>query len=110
LRYETIHGIGHIGEPRAAAHLAIGADLDSDLMLLFESGEDGSIFYATKLIEREPTFGVRSASFEQFGRAQQAADLFGTKPIGHWVETDDGDSQVKFPSSSTLPEPLYFAT
>jgi hypothetical protein len=110
LRYETIHGIGHIGEPRAAPHLTIGADLDSDLMLSFESGEDGSIFDSPQLIERQAAFGVRSAGFEQFGRAQQAADLFGAKPVGHLVETDDGDSQVKFASSSMLPEPLYLAT
>ena len=38
-------------------------------MLFFESGEDGSIFDFTQLVESYPAFGARGASFEQFGWA-----------------------------------------
>src|SRR5579864_7822687 len=83
LRHKTFHRVGHVGKPRAAAYLAIRINIESNLTLFFESGKNSSIFNTAKLIESQAAFGMRGAGFENFRRAQQAADLFGSKAVSH---------------------------
>ena len=44
IRDEAFDGLGHIGEPGAAANLAIGEDVDADVALALQRVADGAVF------------------------------------------------------------------
>ena len=82
-RNKSLHGVSHVGQPRSAAQLAVGKDIQPDGALLFERGQDGAIFNAAQFFQGDLTGGVGGAGFEQLRRTQQATHLFGAKTVRH---------------------------
>ncbi len=80
---EAVDCVGHVGEPGAAAHLAIGKNVNPDLALAGQSGTDRIVLGAAKLFNRNLPGGAARSGFQQLGRPQQAAHLFGAETWDH---------------------------
>ena len=74
---EAFDRVGHVGEPGAAAHFAVGVDVEADGALLAERGEDGAVFDGAQFLFGDFAFGVGGASGQQLRGTQQAADVLG---------------------------------
>ena len=80
---EALDGIRHVGEPGAAAHLAVAEDVEADLALLFERAENRAVLGGAEVVESELALRIRGAGLQEFGRAQQTADVFSAIACGH---------------------------
>ena len=60
-RDETFHGVGHVGEPGASAHFAVGVDVEADGALAAEGGQDGAVFDGAEFLLGDFSFGVGGA-------------------------------------------------
>jgi len=82
---EPIHRLGHIAEPGTAAHFAIRADIYSGLALMPERIANRIVFNRAELFQNKPPLIAFSPRGEEFGRAQQTADLIGANLWFHRV-------------------------
>ena len=80
---KALHRVGHVGEPGAAAHLAVRKDVQPDGSLFFERGQNSLIFAAAQLIQWDLSRRMLRSGCKQLGRAQQTAHLFGAETCNH---------------------------
>ena len=67
VRDEAFDGVSHVCEPGAAAHFAIGKNVDAELTLLFECSSDGAVFLVAKFFERELSLAYAARAFKSSG-------------------------------------------
>src|SRR5262249_24261980 len=83
LSHESFNGIRHTGEPRAAPHLTIGEDGDSNLPLFLKGGFDRLILSRPQLLQRQTALGILSPVLEQLRGTEQTSNLFSSIAGGH---------------------------
>ncbi len=74
---EPVHRLGHIAEPRAAAHFAVSIDIYAGIALMPKSIANRIVFGRAEIFQRNATLIAFNPRGEKFGRAQQTADLIG---------------------------------
>src|SRR5207302_636210 len=82
-RLSARDGIGHVGDPRAAPKLAIGEDLEPNLVLAFERLQDGDIFLLAERFAGESAAAEPVARRQKLGRSQQVTDMIRAIRAGH---------------------------
>jgi len=81
--------------PVTPAVLAVGEDVQADLFLQVEGGQDGPVLDVLQLLAGNRALAKGGVGFEYFGRPQQAADVVSGTEAGRWGARASISSRAK---------------